>query len=100
VVIAKGTPLSGEVVDTGDSKKLLIVKGKPTFKLTTVDAIGGSKLAIRATPAHTDKIDRVIESPGSKSKDVLAPAGSGYLAYIDNDQTVTIKHKACGCWRD
>jgi hypothetical protein len=91
VVIAKGTPLSGEVVDAGDSKKLLVVKGKATFKLTTVDAIGGGKLAIRATPAHTDKVEHVIESP-SKNKDVLARAGDGYLAYIDNDQTVTIKH--------
>ena len=92
VVIAKGTQLSGEVVDPGDTKKLLIVKNKATFKLTSVDSTGGTKLAIRATPSHSEKIDRPFEMPGSKSKDVLAPAGTGYLGYIDNDQTVTVKH--------
>ena len=91
VVIAKGTPLSGEVLDPGD-KKLVILKNKATFKLTTVDSTGGSKLAIRATPAHTDKAERQIEQQGTKTKDLLAPAGTEYLGYIDNDQTVTIKH--------
>jgi hypothetical protein len=92
VVIAKGTPVSGAVVDPGDTKRLLIVKGKATFKLTSVDSAGGSKLAIRATPAHSDKGDRPIELQGTKSKELLAPTGTEYMAYIDNEQTVTIKH--------
>ena len=70
----------------------MVLKNKATFKLTTVDSTGGSKLAIRATPGHTDKAERPIEQQGTKTKDLLAPAGTEYLGYIDNDQTVTIKH--------
>ena len=92
VIVAKGTPVTGEVVDPGDTKKLLIVKGKATFKLTGVESAGGSKLAIRATPGHTDKGDRPVELQGTKSKELLAPAGTEYMAYIDGEQTVTIKH--------
>jgi serine/threonine-protein kinase len=91
VVIAKGTPVSGEVVDPGEGKKLLgIVKGKGTFKLISLESAGG-RVTIRGTPAHTDKPDRPIELQGSKTKDLLAPAGAEYMAYIDNEQTVNIK---------
>ncbi len=91
VVIAKGTPVSGEVVDPGDGKKLLgIVKGKGTFKLSSLESVGG-RVTIRAIPAHADKSDRPIELQGSKTKDLLVPAGAEYMAYIDNEQTVTIK---------
>jgi serine/threonine-protein kinase len=94
VVITKGTPVNGTVMDPGDGKKLLIVKNKATFRLSNVESAGGTKLAIRAIPAHKadDKAERPIEQPGSKNKDVLAPAGTEYLAYMDNDQTVTVKH--------
>jgi hypothetical protein len=95
VVIAKGTPVAGEVVDPGDSKKTLgIIKtqGKATFKLSNVESAGGSRLGIRTTPAHTDKGDRSIELQGTKTKDLLAPAGTEYMSYIDNEQTVSIKH--------
>jgi serine/threonine-protein kinase len=93
VVIAKGTPVNGTVVDPGDGKKLLIVKNKATFRLTSVDSTGGTKLAVRAIPSHRadDKAERQIEQTGSKTKDVLAPAGTPYLGYIDNDQVVTVK---------
>jgi serine/threonine-protein kinase len=92
VIVAKGTPLNGTVVDPGDSKKLLIVKTKATFKLTNVDSTGGTKLAIRATPkGKEDKAERPIEQAGSKNKDVLAPAGTEYLGYMEGDQTVTLK---------
>ena len=94
VVLTKGTQFSGEVVDPGDGKKLLIVKNKATFKLTNVDSAGGTKLAIRAVPGKRtdDKTDRPIEQQGTKNKDVLAPLGTEYIGYIDGDQTVTLKH--------
>jgi len=91
VVVAKGTPLFGEVVDAGDTKKMLIVKSKATFKLTNVDSTSGAKLAIRATATHTEKGDHPIETPGSRNKNILAPAGTEYMAYIDKDQTMTVK---------
>jgi len=65
------------------------VKSKATFKLTSVDSTGGTKLAIRAAAG---KGDRPIEQPGTKNKELLAPAGTEYLGYIENDQTVTVKH--------
>jgi len=94
VVIAKGTPVTGEVVDAGDAKKVLGIIGsrKATFKLSTVASAGGGKVAIRATPAHSDKSDHPIELPGTKSKDVWAHSGAEYMAYIDGEQTVTIRH--------
>ena len=93
VVIAKGTPVSAEVVDPGDSKKVLLVisKGKATFKLSNVDTAGGGKLAIRGTPAHNEKGDRPVEQQGTKNKELLAPAGTEYLSYVDGEQTVTVK---------
>jgi serine/threonine-protein kinase len=95
VVIAKGTPVAGEVVDPGDAKKVVGIfkaQGKATFKLSNVESAGGSKLTIRTTPAHTDKGDRPIELQGTKTKDLLAPAGTEYMSYIDSEQTVSIKH--------
>jgi serine/threonine-protein kinase len=90
VVIAKGAPVSGEVVDPGEKK--FLAKAKATFKLTSVESVAGTKLTIRSNPAHTDKGDHPIEMPGSKTKDLWAPSGTEYLSYIENDQTVTIKH--------
>jgi hypothetical protein len=40
---------------------------------------------------HTEKGDRQIELPGSKSKELLAPVGTEYMSYIDTEQTVTVK---------
>jgi serine/threonine-protein kinase len=92
VIIAKGTPLNGTVADPGE-KKVLIVKSKATFRLTSVDSTGGTKLAIRATQTgKDDKAERPIEQPGTRNKDVLAPAGTEYLGFMGNDQTVTLKH--------
>ena len=94
IVIARGTPVNGQVVDPGDGKKLLIVKNKATFKLTTVDSTAGKRLAIRATLGRQadSRPDRPIEQQGTKNKDVLAPAGTVYQGYIDNDQAVTVKN--------
>jgi serine/threonine-protein kinase len=95
LVLAKGTAVAGEVVEANDSKKFLGViggKGKASFKLANVEAVGGTKVAIRATPAHSEKADRPIELQGNKGKEVLSHAGAEYLAYVDGDQTVTIKH--------
>jgi serine/threonine-protein kinase len=94
VVIAKGTPVSAEGVDPGETKKVVVFnsKGHATFKLTSVDSVAGSRLTIRATPAHSEKTDHLIELPGNKNKELLAPSGTEYMSYIDNEQTVTIKH--------
>jgi hypothetical protein len=85
----KGTQISGEVVDPG---LVISSKGHATFKLTSVESVAGSRIAIRATPAHGGRSDHLIELPGNKNPELLAPAGTEYMSYIDNEQTVTIKH--------
>jgi hypothetical protein len=92
LVIAKGAAVAGEVVDAG-KKGLLgtgIRGGKPAFRLTQADAADGTKLKVAARPSrHSDgKGIQAIEPPGHRRKDLLAPAGTEYLAYIDGDQYV------------
>jgi serine/threonine protein kinase len=92
VVIAKGSVVTGEVVEAA-KKRFLIRAAKPTFRLLEVTAANGSKLKIRATSGHRadNKADRPIEPlVPSRAKDVLAPAGSEFHAYFDGDQTVTV----------
>jgi hypothetical protein len=92
LVIAKGTPVSGQIVDSGGERKFL-KKTKATYRVSTVDTVDGAKLAIRATPGkHNDKVDGSIEPPGFRDKDKLAPAGAQFLVYFDGDQNVTV-HK-------
>ena len=92
VVVAKGTPVTGEVTNAGGERKMLIKKTKATFRVTTVDAVDGSKLAIRSLGGkRTEKPEGPIQLPSFRDKDKLAPAGAKYLVYIDGDQTVTLR---------
>jgi hypothetical protein len=93
VVVAKGTPVTGHVAAGGGGRKLLVMRNRPTFKLTDVEALDGTKLKIRATAAagRGAKEDRLIEPPGKHDKGVLAPAGTHYQVYFAGDQSVTIK---------
>lgn len=92
LVIAKGAAVSGEIVSAG-KKNILGRTGKPMFRLTQADAVDGSKLKVRAVPGRRldDKAERSIEPAGHRGKELLAPAGSQYLAYIEGDQTVIVK---------
>ena len=82
--------VTGEIL--AGKKGILGRAAKPMYRLTTVDAVDGTKLKIKATPGRTDdKNERSIEPPGHRGKENLAPAGSNYLAYFDGDQTVTVK---------
>jgi serine/threonine protein kinase len=93
LVVARGTPLEGEIVDTGTAKVLLIRKSKATFRVSTVAASDGSNLTIRATPGRrADRVTASIEPPGHHDKDILAPAGAEYLVYVDGDQIVRVHH--------
>ena len=84
VVIAQGAAVTGEVLSRRGSK--------PMFRLTTVDAVDGTKLKVKAAPGRRpDKNERRIEPPGHRGKESLAPAGTTYLAYFDGDQKVAVK---------
>ena len=90
VVVAKGALVTGELLGAG--KKFLGLGGKVQFKLTAVMAVDGRRLKIKASPGRkSDKNEQGIQPPGHRNKDLLAPAGSKYLAYFDGDQTVTVR---------
>ena len=93
VVIAKGASVTGAIVDAG-KKKFLGMGGKMTFQLIEADAVTGKKLKVRATAGK--RADgppvRPVEGANQKhAKDVAAEAGAEYIAYIDGDQTVSVK---------
>ncbi len=92
VVIASGAPAIGSIVD-GAKKKMIVFGSKMTFRLETVAAVDGKKIAIRATPApgHDGISKRAVTSPGKKPKDLAAVAGTEYLGYVDGGQTVMLK---------
>jgi hypothetical protein len=92
VVIPKGATVTGEVVDAS-RRKALIIGVKMTYKLMQADAAGGQKLNVRATPARgTGQSRRPVDTgTAKKTKDVAASAGTEYQAYIDGDQSVTVR---------
>jgi serine/threonine-protein kinase len=89
IVIAQGAEVTGELLGAG--KKVVVFGGKTQFKLTSVLAVDGKRLRIKSSPGRNDKNEQSIEPKGHKNKEVLAPAGSQYLAYFDGDQTVAVK---------
>ena len=94
IIIAKGATVTGTVVDTGGKKKFLgIGGGKVTFKLQQVDAVDGRKLNVRAAPGkRADMATRPFEIAGKKPpKELAAAEGSEYIAYVDGEQTVSIR---------
>jgi hypothetical protein len=93
VIVAKGMQVTGHVVAGGGGRKLLVMRARPTFKLTDVEAFDGTRLRIRATAVagRGPKEDRLIEPPGKHDKGVLAAAGTHYQVYFDGNQTITIK---------
>ena len=93
VVVAKGAAVAG-AIDESAKKKFLGMGGKMTFRLQQVEAVDGHKLNVRATASRrTDGPSHRPVETGSqkKSKDLAAAAGSGYIAYVDGDQTVSVR---------
>jgi hypothetical protein len=95
VVIAKGASVSGAVIDTAGKKKFLGMGGtKTTFRLMQVDAVDGSKINLRATSGQSTNgpSQRPLEPVGKKPpKELIAPAGTHYIGYLDGSQTVSVK---------
>jgi hypothetical protein len=90
-VLPEGAVVTGQIVTA--AKKKLIGGAHITYRLKDAAVPGGVKLAVRAAAAKTgDEKGRPIEVPGAKHpKEVAAAAGSSYVAYVDGDQTVTVK---------
>jgi serine/threonine-protein kinase len=90
IVVAQGAQVAGEVLGAG--KKVLGIGGKMQFKLISVGAVDGQRLRIRASPGrNTEKNEHSIEAPGNRNKELLAPVGTQYMAYVDGDQIVAVK---------
>ena len=77
VVVAKGAAVDGEIFGKRGRRFPIVGRSKPTFRVFTVTAADGSKLAIRA--ARTDRLDAPLDKP---------IAGSSYTVYVDGEQTV------------
>jgi serine/threonine-protein kinase len=94
VVIAKGTVVTGSIVDTGGNR-ILGMGAKMSLRIDQTESTAAQKIALRALGAR--KPDGVTTRPAevkgnsSKGKDVVATAGSEYYAYIDGEQKVTVK---------
>jgi hypothetical protein len=64
-----------------------------TFQLNQVEAVGGQKLKVRATPggvAHR-AMDSGTNGAKKKPKDVAATSGTEFVAYTDGNQSITIR---------
>jgi serine/threonine protein kinase len=88
-VIHADAAVTGEVA--GIKKGLLGRGGKSTYRLTSVEGVDGSKIALRASDKAGEKSERVLEPSSRKDKSVLAPAGTEYIAYIDGAQAVVVR---------
>jgi len=85
VVIPKGAEAFGAIVD-GARRRILVFGGKMTFRLQSVDAVDGQKVALRATLAR-DR-DGLSKRPVNAG---LRKSGAEYLGYIDGTNTVMVK---------
>jgi hypothetical protein len=91
LVIRKGAPATGEIVDKS-KKKFLGKIAKPTYRLLEVTADDGSTLKVRSTSdPGSAKIGRQLDPQPAPSKDFAAKAGNGFVGYIDGEQSVRIK---------
>jgi serine/threonine-protein kinase len=96
VVVAKGAVVTGSIVDTGGNR-VLGIGAKMSLRIDQTESTAGQKIALRALGAR--KPDGITTRPAevkgnsSKAKDVVAPAGAEYYAYIDGEQKVTVTKK-------
>jgi cytoskeletal protein RodZ len=96
VVIAKGATVTGAVMGETGKKKILGMGGgsKLTFRLLEADGVDGKKLNVRAMSGRRadGPTIRTFETPkASKTKGLAALRGTEYIAYIDGDQTVSVR---------
>jgi hypothetical protein len=87
VAIAKGATVTGVIAEK--KKGGLFGGSKMTLKLIQAETVDGKKVNVRALAANrSDGTYRPVENGARKSKDVVASAGTAYVAYIDGNQTV------------
>jgi serine/threonine-protein kinase len=93
-VIAKGATVTGEIVQTARKGTFGIGGTKMTLRLLVADAVDGHKYRVRPQSgrAADGKNERPVETNVKpKNKDLVAAAGTEYIAYIDGDVTMSVK---------
>jgi hypothetical protein len=97
LILPKGAIVYGEITETPKKRKFLgIGNGKLSFSLSKAQLPDGSSLKVRPLPAARKDGDsqRPVEAPGVKgAKDIAAPPGTAYIAYIDGEQHATVPQK-------
>ena len=91
LVLAKGAIVTGQIVNGG--KKRIIGSTKMTLRLIDAETNGGGKLRLRSLPGKRadGNYERPVDTGVKKSKDVAAPVGTEYVAYVDSDQTFNVR---------
>jgi serine/threonine protein kinase len=95
VVIAKGSIVTGSVAALAGRRNFFGERSKVTFRLISAESVDDNKINVRAIPAAKDGAEtRPFETSKSspKDKNLIAPSGTEYVAYVAGDQTVTV-HK-------
>ncbi len=95
-VIAKGAIVTGAVMGETGKKKILGMGGgtKLTFRLLQVNGVDGKKVNVRAMSgrrAEGPTIRTFETTKTSKVKGLAAAQGTEYIAYVDGDQTVSVR---------
>jgi hypothetical protein len=97
VVLPKGALVYGEITETPKKRKFLgIGNGKLSFSLSKAQLADGSWVKVRSlASARTDGASqRPVDAPSAKgAKDIAAPPGTAYIAYIDGEQQATVAVK-------
>jgi serine/threonine protein kinase len=94
-VIAKGSIVTGSLMDLGGKRNFFGERSKVRFRLIAAQSVDDAKINVRAIPAaRTDGVEsRPFATPnGTKDKNLIAASGTEYIAYISGDQTVSV-HK-------
>jgi len=95
-VIPKGAVITGTVAGETGKKKILGMGGgsKLTFRMVEAQAASGKRLSVRCMSGRRadGPTTRTFETPkASKVKGLAASKGTEYIAYIDGDQTISVR---------
>jgi serine/threonine-protein kinase len=93
VLVPRGAVVTGSIASEG-GKRFLGLGAKMTFQLDSVDAVDGQKLKVRAAPARkpSGPTTRPIDTGKyAKAKDLAAARGTDYIAYVDGNQTISVR---------
>ncbi len=93
VVIPPGATVMGSITSEA-GKKFLGIGNKMTFRLLQVDAVDGQKISVRSKSgkqANGPTARPFDTGKNPKTKGLAASQGTEYIAYIDGDQTISVR---------